>query len=154
LLTGGIAEHVLEHQIAGRVAGLVVLLGELSELLVVVEHADRVHETVAAFAFHDALDIVPLERRAEHAEHPVDFRVAGDVRALQREVVHVGREILFADVMQVPAFLDEHFRAAGVDAGRAVGADARAAVNFWTSVASAPGSTTTNVCGKPAVFCP
>ena len=32
--------------------------------------------------------------------------------------------------MEMAAFLDEHFRAAGVDAGRAVGADRRAADKF------------------------
>ena len=86
---GLVAQHILEKKVAGRVAGLVMLFGELAELLVVVEDADAVHETRAAFAFHDAFHVVALERRAEHAEHPVDLRVAGDVGAFEGEIVNV-----------------------------------------------------------------
>ncbi len=57
--------------------------------LVIVEDAHGVHETRAAFAVHDALDIVALERGAEHAKHPVDLGIASDIGALQREIEHV-----------------------------------------------------------------
>src|ERR1035437_2999992 len=104
-----------------------MLLCELPELLVVIEHADAVHETRAAFAFHDALHVVPLDRRAEHAQHPVDLGIALDVGALESKIVNVRREILLADVMKMTAFLDKHLCAAGVNTRRTVGADGRAA---------------------------
>src|ERR1035441_8155131 len=102
-----------------------MLLGKLPELLVVVQHPDGIHETHAAFAFHDAFDIVPLERRAEHAEHPINLRVAGDMGALHRKIVNVWREILLADVMKMATLFDKHFRAARVNARRAIAANRR-----------------------------
>ena len=59
-----------------------MLLRELSELLAVFCETDAVHETVTAFALHDAFDVVPLEARAKHADGEVRRRAErGDVKS-------------------------------------------------------------------------
>ena len=50
----------IEH-ITPEIKRLIAAMFETMASFMLVEHANGVHETMAAFAFHDALDIIALE---------------------------------------------------------------------------------------------